>query len=61
MCARQTFKRDYLIKIEKTLQKRWQDDKLFEIDAPTAEELGKGDLSPAQIQQECPKWMGTFP
>ena len=61
MDSSQTFKRDYLIGIEKSLQKRWQDDKLFEIDAPTEEELGKGDLSPAEIQTECPKWMGTFP
>jgi len=57
----QTFKRDYLIKIEKNLQKKWQEEKLFETDAPTVEEIGKGDLTPKQIQEEVPKWMGTFP
>lgn len=58
---RQTFKRDYLINIEKNFQKKWADEKVFEINAPTQEELGGKDLSPKEIQEQVPKWMGTFP
>ncbi|KAG8935847.1 cytosolic leucyl tRNA synthetase [Tulasnella sp. 418] len=46
-----TDKRDFLVSLEKKYQKRWADEKLFEIDAPTA---------PASNQND-PKWMGTFP
>lgn len=43
------------------MQKRWADEKVFEINAPTKEELGGKDLSPKEIQEAQPKWMGTFP
>ncbi|CED82372.1 leucine-trna ligase [Phaffia rhodozyma] len=56
-----TFKRDHLIKIEKDLQARWQEEKLFEINPPSIEELSSKELTPSEIQAEHPKWMGTFP
>ncbi|KAI0742680.1 leucine-tRNA ligase [Daedaleopsis nitida] len=55
----QTGKRDELRELELKYQKRWQEERLFEVDAPTAEEL-KG-LSPAQIKEQFPKWFGNFP
>jgi hypothetical protein len=61
VALKQTFKRDYLINLEKTFQKKWQDEKVFEINAPTVEELGGKDLTPKEIQEQAPKWMGTFP
>jgi leucyl-tRNA synthetase len=35
----------------------WQDQKLFEIDMPEDEE----GLTPEQLREKYPKWMGTFP
>ncbi|KAI0077647.1 leucine-tRNA ligase [Panus rudis PR-1116 ss-1] len=55
----QTGKRDYLQSLEKKYQKRWQDERVFEANAPSAEEL-KG-LSRAEIQEKFPKWFGNFP
>jgi hypothetical protein len=54
-------KRDYLIDIEKRIQKKWAEEKVFEVDPPTDAELSSTSLSPEEIQAEHPKWMGTFP
>ncbi|KAH8924540.1 leucine-tRNA ligase [Atractiella rhizophila] len=46
-----TTRRDYLISIEKAVQKRWKEEKVFESEIPTDEaEYEKKD-----------KWFGTFP
>lgn len=45
--------------LEKKYQARWEADKLFEIDPPSMEE--SAGLTPVEIQQQFPKWMGTFP
>lgn len=54
-------KRDYLIDIEKKVQQKWAEEKVFEVDPPTQAELSSTSLSPTEIQAEHPKWMGTFP
>lgn len=54
-------KRDYLIDIEKRIQKKWAEEKIFEVNPPTEAELSSTTLSPEEIQAEHPKWMGTFP
>ncbi|KAJ7163222.1 hypothetical protein C8R46DRAFT_1193733 [Mycena filopes] len=55
----QTGKRDHLIALEKKYQAFWEQQKIFEVNAPTAADVQ--GLSPAQIQEKYPKWFGTFP
>ena len=57
--AGQTAKRDHLKALEKKYQKRWVDERVFEVNAPSQEELS--GLSPAQIREKFPKWFGNFP
>ena len=53
----QTGKRDFLQALKKKYQQRWADEKIFEIDAPEPED----GLTPEQLREKYPKWMGTFP
>ncbi|KAI0045191.1 leucyl-tRNA synthetase [Auriscalpium vulgare] len=55
----QTAKRDYLKELEKKYQARWEEEHMFEVDAPTEEEIA--GLSPAQVHEKYPKWFGNFP
>lgn len=55
----QTAKRDYLQDLEKKYQQKWQSEKLFEANAPPAEEIA--GLSPTEIKEKYPKWFGNFP
>ncbi|PPQ63439.1 hypothetical protein CVT24_004971 [Panaeolus cyanescens] len=55
----QTAKRDHLKALEKQYQQRWQQEKLFEVAAPSPEELA--GLSKDEIKQKFPKWFGNFP
>lgn len=55
----QTGKRDYLISLEKKYQARWREERLFETDAPSTEELH--GLSASEISEKHPKWFGNFP
>ncbi|KAH9856352.1 leucine-tRNA ligase [Lenzites betulinus] len=55
----QTGKRDELRELEKKYQARWAEERIFEVDAPTQEELA--GLSKADIQSKHPKWFGCFP
>ncbi|EAU87569.1 leucine-tRNA ligase [Coprinopsis cinerea okayama7 len=55
----QTAKRDHLKALETKYQQRWQNEKLFEVNAPPAEELA--GLSQAEIKDKYPKWFGNFP
>ncbi|KAJ7026734.1 hypothetical protein C8F04DRAFT_104879 [Mycena alexandri] len=55
----QTGKRDHLIALEKKYQALWEQEKVFEVNAPAAADVP--GLSPAQIQEKHPKWFGTFP
>lgn len=55
----QTSRRDTLIEIEKKYQKIWQDDKLFEFDAPSLEEYpDNADID--QIHADHPKFMSSM-
>ena len=45
--------------METRYQARWEKERVFEVNAPTAEET-KG-LSPAEIHEKFPKWFGNFP
>ncbi|OCK75381.1 leucyl-tRNA synthetase [Lepidopterella palustris CBS 459.81] len=55
-----TEKRDELIQIEKRYQQQWQDNHVFESDAPTLEEEPFATTTPEQLHSKYPKWMGTM-
>ncbi|KZV71751.1 leucine-tRNA ligase [Peniophora sp. CONT] len=55
----QTGKRDFLIDLEKKYQAQWAKERVFEVEAPTREEVA--GLSPTEIQEKFPKWFGNFP
>ncbi|KAF9496052.1 leucyl-tRNA synthetase [Pleurotus eryngii] len=55
----QTGKRDFLKSLEVQYQERWQKEKLFEVKAPSPDEIA--GLSKAEIQEKFPKWFGNFP
>ncbi|KAH7921139.1 leucyl-tRNA synthetase [Leucogyrophana mollusca] len=55
----QTGKRDYLQTLEQKYQARWEEERLFEVNAPSQEELA--GLSPAEVREKYPKWFGNFP
>ncbi|KAJ7619401.1 hypothetical protein FB45DRAFT_930672 [Roridomyces roridus] len=54
-----TDKRDYLMALEKKYQAFWANEKVFEVNAPSADSVA--GLSPAEVQAKHPKWFGTFP
>ncbi|MCO5598839.1 hypothetical protein L7F22_052938 [Adiantum nelumboides] len=58
-----TSKRDFLTSLEKKYQEQWEAEKLFEVDSPMTTEKGQGleDLTPEEIREKYPKWLGTFP
>jgi leucyl-tRNA synthetase len=45
--------------LEKKYQDRWQSEKLFEVNAPSAADTS--GLSHAEIMAKYPKWFGNFP
>jgi leucyl-tRNA synthetase len=47
-------KQDQLIELEKEYQTKWQEERLFEVSAPSPDEL-KG-LSPAEVREKYSKW-----
>lgn len=55
----QTAKRDFLVELETKYQNAWQENKVFHTDAPHDD--GLVDLTPDEIREQIPKWMGTFP
>ncbi|THH16229.1 hypothetical protein EW146_g4378 [Bondarzewia mesenterica] len=55
----QTAKRDYLKSLEQKYQERWQNEHIFEVNAPSMEETA--GLSPEEIREKFPKWFGNFP
>ncbi|PWN34453.1 leucyl-tRNA synthetase [Meira miltonrushii] len=56
-----TSKRDFLTSLEKKYQQQWEAEKLFEVDSPMTTEQGLETLSPEEIREKYPKWLGTFP
>ncbi|KAK3384276.1 hypothetical protein B0T24DRAFT_78771 [Lasiosphaeria ovina] len=55
-----TDKRDALQVIEKKYQKLWQEEKVFESDAPSCNEYPNGSLSPDELALKFPKFFGTM-
>ncbi|KUJ13558.1 leucyl-tRNA synthetase-like protein [Mollisia scopiformis] len=55
-----TEKRDTLIAIEKKYQKKWQEDGVFEPDAPSTTEIPLHSISPADLRAQQPKFFGTM-
>ncbi len=55
-----TEKRDSLIAIEKKYQQQWEEDKVFESDAPSTAEVPLHSIPAAELRQAHPKFMGTF-
>lgn len=56
----QTEKRDTLIAIEKKYQLQWEEDGVFQSDAPTIEEIALNELTAAQLREKYPKFFGTI-
>ncbi|KAG6877276.1 hypothetical protein C0993_008924, partial [Termitomyces sp. T159_Od127] len=54
-----TGKRDHLQALEQKYQARWREERLFEVNAPSAEELA--GLNTEDIRSQYPKWFGNFP
>ncbi|KAF2190873.1 leucyl-tRNA synthetase [Zopfia rhizophila CBS 207.26] len=55
-----TEKRDALIESEKKYQKQWQENGVFQPDAPTIEEEPFETTTPEQLHEKYPKWFGNF-
>ncbi|KAM6488588.1 hypothetical protein HDV62DRAFT_32565 [Trichoderma sp. SZMC 28011] len=55
-----TEKRDSLIVIEKKYQQKWQEDRVFETNAPTTTEVPFHSISPAELREKQPKFFGTM-
>jgi hypothetical protein len=54
----QTEKRDALRATEKKYQKLWQDEKVFESDAPSCSEHPPDSISPEELRAKFPKFFG---
>ncbi|CBX93570.1 hypothetical protein IAQ61_009256 [Plenodomus lingam] len=55
-----TDKRDTLIEAEKRYQRAWEEQGVFNPDAPSLEEEPFDTTSPDQLHQKHPKWFGCF-
>ncbi|KAF2160522.1 hypothetical protein M409DRAFT_59994 [Zasmidium cellare ATCC 36951] len=55
-----TEKRDTLIASEKKYQQKWQQEKVFEEDAPSLEEVPFHAIAPAELRKKNPKYMVTM-
>ena len=55
-----TEKRDALISVEKKYQKQWQDDGVFQPNAPTTAEVPLHSISAPELRKQQPKWFGTM-
>ncbi|KAJ5679729.1 Leucine--tRNA ligase cytoplasmic [Penicillium macrosclerotiorum] len=60
LLLRATEKRDTLIAIEKKYQAKWKQDKVFEVDAPSFEEIPQGSMSASEMREKHPKFFGTM-
>ncbi|KAL2024352.1 hypothetical protein VTK56DRAFT_8834 [Thermocarpiscus australiensis] len=47
-----TEKRDTLIEIEKKYQRKWEQEGVFEVDAPSTEEFPLGSISPDELREK---------
>lgn len=55
-----TEKRDTLIEIEKKYQQKWEEEGVFEVDAPSTAEFPLGSISPDELREKFPKFFGTI-
>ncbi|KAH7246328.1 hypothetical protein BKA59DRAFT_556064 [Fusarium tricinctum] len=55
-----TEKRDTLIALEKKYQKKWSEDKTFESNAPSTDEVPLHSVSAAELREQQPKFFGTM-
>ena len=55
-----TEKRDTLIEIEKRYQQKWEQEGVFEVDAPSTAEFPLGSISPDELREKFPKFFGTI-
>ncbi|KAH6891236.1 hypothetical protein B0T10DRAFT_547577 [Thelonectria olida] len=55
-----TEKRDTLIAIEKKYQQKWQEDGIFQPDAPTTDEVPLHSISAAELREKYPKFFGCM-
>jgi leucyl-tRNA synthetase len=54
-----TEKRDSLVEIEKKYQLKWEQEGVFQADAPSIEEYPLGSISPDELREKFPKFFGT--
>ena len=55
-----TEKRDTLIASEKIYQQQWQQDRVFETDAPSTKEIPFGSISAEELRSKHPKFFGAM-
>ncbi|KFZ24897.1 hypothetical protein V502_00630 [Pseudogymnoascus sp. VKM F-4520 (FW-2644)] len=55
-----TEKRDSLIAVEKKYQKKWQDDAVFQPNAPSITDIPLSALSAKEVREKHPKFFGTM-
>lgn len=55
-----TEKRDSLIAIEKKYQQKWEEDKVFQPNAPTIQDHPLHSITAAELREKYPKFMGTM-
>lgn len=60
MTVLQTEKRDTLIVQEQKYQKQWEEDAVFQANAPTTQEIPLGSISADELRKKYPKFFGTM-
>jgi len=56
----QTEKRDALMAVETKYQRKWEEDKIFETNAPTTSEVPLHSISAAELRAKYPKFFGCI-
>ncbi|KAK0634361.1 hypothetical protein B0T17DRAFT_611386 [Bombardia bombarda] len=57
---RGTEKRDTLIEIEKKYQQKWEEEGIFEVDAPSTADYPLESITPDELRAKYPKFFGTI-
>lgn len=55
-----TEKRDALISIEKKYQQQWEEDGIFQPDAPSIADIPLDSISASELRKKYPKFFGTI-
>ncbi|OIW27799.1 leucyl-tRNA synthetase [Coniochaeta ligniaria NRRL 30616] len=55
-----TEKRDALISIEKKYQQQWEEDRVFQPDAPSISDIPLHSITAAELREKYPKFFGTI-